>query len=63
MKCREHDWQVNGDCWVCARCREEAAAKDLSVLPCPRCGATVRPERVYCDTCLDKIYRLETDNL
>ena len=63
MKCKEHDWKVNGNCWICARCLEEAAAKDLSVLPCPKCGAPVTPELVYCDTCLERIYRLGTDNL
>ena len=63
MKCKEHDWKINGDSWVCARCLEEAAARDLSVLPCPRCGAPVKPKLVYCDTCLESIYRLGTDNL
>ena len=63
MKCKEHDWKVNGDRWVCTQCQDEAAAEDLSVLPCPRCGAPAKPGLVYCDVCLERIYRLEIDHL
>jgi predicted amidophosphoribosyltransferase len=63
MKCKEHEWKVNGGVWVCERCQEEAAAKDLVVLPCPKCGAPVEPELIYCGVCLDKIYRLEMESL
>jgi hypothetical protein len=63
MKCKEHDWKVSGNVWVCERCQGEAAARDLSVLPCPKCGASVTAQMIYCDTCLGKIYRLEIESL
>jgi hypothetical protein len=57
-RCREHHWEYRGGIWMCARCQEEAAAKDPEVLPCPACGAKVEPKLIYCDTCLARLYRL-----
>jgi hypothetical protein len=35
---------------------------DPAVDPCPRCGAIADPKLIYCDLCLERLYRLGIDD-
>ncbi len=58
----EHGWREMDARWICVAYNGVAAATDLGVPPCPRCGAEAHVELVYCDTCLDRMYGLEIED-